>query len=345
MTVDYNHSSDLTIEQKLESLKQSVNRELDAVRDESIQKSGNYMRFTSSGGLDIGYESNGVRVNIRGDGIRFIDKYKAIFAASIGSTTVDIEEESEPETEAVGDGENNTATFSHSTRYGIDYVTNVAFDLLVYPEGVMGDQYETQAIPITDEATAYDVIANENVQGTIMWQRSEDTITVTINATGQAIHIILRRVVISYKSGSDVVSKISMGAFPLEDDALLKIGNGTSDNDRSNAFSVDWTGQAKAGGETLAKASNLVVEQVSASVSANSGTYYTVTLTGGKPGYYPLCVAGYNFAGTNRVYQRCYMVRITNREGGAVTVQARAFNTSAGSYNGTVYVDVLWVKL
>lgn len=69
------------------------------------------------------------------------------------------------------------------------------------------------------------------------------------------------------------------------------------------------------------------------------------TITVQKDGWYPYAVAGFNVAGTNRMYQNVYECTLTGRSAGEATVTYRFRNMANATYDGTFYVDILWIKI
>ena len=85
--------------------------------------------------------------------------------------------------------------------------------------------------------------------------------------------------------------------------------------------------------------------------SATTGNVNTNTDSGDKTatftkaGYYPYGIVGINMGGTNRMYQNIYEYRLSSRSSGSCTMTYRFRNNSSSTFSGTLYVDVLWIKI
>ena len=69
------------------------------------------------------------------------------------------------------------------------------------------------------------------------------------------------------------------------------------------------------------------------------------TITVQKAGWYPYSISGFNMAGTNRMYQNLYECTLTGRAAGEATVTYRFRNFANATFDGTFYVDILWIKI
>ena len=131
------------------------------------------------------------------------------------------------------------------------------------------------------------------------------------------------------------------------------IGNGTADNARSNALTVDWSGNVVASGDVTDGNSNVlsnkadkssvknisVVSKSGSTGSISSGSYKNLSLTPTAPAGKSLvgCV-GVHMEGTNSSY--CQLIGYYVN-GSDVHVQMK--NTSSGSVTWTCTVDALYV--
>lgn len=189
------------------------------------------------------------------------------------------------------------------------------------------------------------------------------------HAIGHGLKVSRAGVVVIGKYNEDEISYIDID--PSADNRsknLFVIGKGSADNARSNALEIDTSGNEKLSGDLTAK--DISAQDISASgtVKANSHECFNVgnievvdesTSTGSvaantdsgaksfdisKAGYYPIAIAGYNMAGTNRMYQNVYAVYLSAQGNGTGTVSYRHRNGSASSFSGTLHVYVLWAK-
>lgn len=124
------------------------------------------------------------------------------------------------------------------------------------------------------------------------------------------------------------------------------IGNGTSDNARSNALTVDWSGNVEAagglslyGGTAFEGMFHLATKSKTiGAVSANGGTK-TLSMDASLTGYAPIAISGWYVNGAARLHP--YMLRLYN---GNVQVYLCNNASSASSASATIEVQVLYVK-
>lgn len=150
---------------------------------------------------------------------------------------------------------------------------------------------------------------------------------------------------------ADQTNQTAIGQYNTKNNTnnLFVVGKGSSDSNRSDAFSVDANGNVESAGVLTASGlpSGLTTEQHSGNTGSISATTDSgsKSITATKPGYYPLGVVGWNFTGTNYMYQNLYYCRISSASDGSATVSYRFRNNSSASYSGTFNVDILWVKI
>lgn len=110
------------------------------------------------------------------------------------------------------------------------------------------------------------------------------------------------------------------------------------------------TGNATINGQDVSK----LLDRADFSMTTESGATGAIsattdsgakTITVQKDGWYPYAVAGFNVAGTNRMYQNVYECTLTGRSAGEATVTYRFRNTANATFDGTFYVDILWIKI
>lgn len=164
-------------------------------------------------------------------------------------------------------------------------------------------------------------------------------------------------------------AQTAIGKYNVADSAsALIIGNGTSINARSNALTVDWSGNVEAAGDvscvdvtasgdvsgaTLSSAGGLTLfgstsfdgmfhlatkSTTIGAVSANGGTK-TLTMDATLSGYAPIAISGWYVNGASRLHP--YMLRLYN---GNVQVYLCNNASSASSSSATIEVQVLYVK-
>ena len=121
-----------------------------------------------------------------------------------------------------------------------------------------------------------------------------------------------------------------------QSDTVFEIGNGTDDDNRSNAFAVTWDGVVYANGLS---SDVFAVENVSISVSASSAGAVSNTKSVSKSGYYPLGVVGASVE-SGGAYSRGFY--LTNVVDGSCTLNARLQASSTGTKNCNA--NILWVK-
>ncbi len=78
--------------------------------------------------------------------------------------------------------------------------------------------------------------------------------------------------------------------------------------------------------------------------NVSTGTSKSVEWSVSKSGYYPLGIVGWNVGGTNRMHQHVCKVMLTARDSGSATIEVFFYNGSSATFNGDIYVDLLWVK-
>ena len=136
-----------------------------------------------------------------------------------------------------------------------------------------------------------------------------------------------------------------VGQYNKNGNYLFAVGNGDSDSNRSNAFTVDndgvvgFSGVAMFGdpGGTFYIGSYVVVNNASvASQSYKEGTR-TIELAG----YYPLCVAGYN---SNTRYLTPVRFYLSDQQSGSASLHYMIFNPTSSARTGTCTMWVMWVK-
>lgn len=127
------------------------------------------------------------------------------------------------------------------------------------------------------------------------------------------------------------------------------IGNGTADNARSNAFTVDWNGNTDIPSGSQYKVNNKTATFDALTVTTESFSYPAIssgsasgarTATFSNPGFYPLGVIGLRTGASAAVPTR---FNLSSRSSGSATFSyvLRAVGAvSAGSGD----VDILWVK-
>lgn len=125
----------------------------------------------------------------------------------------------------------------------------------------------------------------------------------------------------------------------------LEIGNGTSDSARSNALTVDWSGNVECGTVNgvdvtdALTADSLVVEQKTSSsytISANSVLSSMPTVNVAKTGYKALGIVGANSSNVN--------VNILRANISGTTAYMKLHNPTSSSISTTVTLFVLYVK-
>lgn len=128
-----------------------------------------------------------------------------------------------------------------------------------------------------------------------------------------------------------------------QSDTVFEIGNGTSDDDRSNALTVDWGGNVNAAGILSAGAISsglFSVVNVSISVSASAAGAVANSKSVSKTGYFPLGIVGTSVE-TGGAYSRGFY--LTNEANGSCTLNARLYASSSGTKNCNV--NILWLKV
>lgn len=123
------------------------------------------------------------------------------------------------------------------------------------------------------------------------------------------------------------------------------IGNGSADNARSDAFTVDYSGNVTATGAITAGGfpSGLTTQKVDVSftnIAANSAEETTKTVT--KAGYYPLGVVGFSVANGSLAMRRCYL---SAQSTGSCTVTFNVRNVSSSAVSSSdASAYILWAK-
>ena len=140
----------------------------------------------------------------------------------------------------------------------------------------------------------------------------------------------------------------AIGKYNVADStSALIIGNGTgSGSSRSNALTVDWSGNVEAagglslyGGTAFEGMFHLATKSTTiGAVSANGGTK-TLTMDASLTGYAPIAISGWYVNGAARLHP--YMLRLYN---GNVQVYLCNNASSASSSSATIEVQVLYVK-
>lgn len=117
------------------------------------------------------------------------------------------------------------------------------------------------------------------------------------------------------------------------------IGNGTNNNNRSNALTVDWQG----GVAFYDPSRTFVVESVEIETARlNSGANGQYNVTAQKEGYYPIGVVGFSCVNGSLVARRMYIDTQAIGSCNAV-VNVRNVASSAASAS-SVTLNILWVK-
>ena len=123
-----------------------------------------------------------------------------------------------------------------------------------------------------------------------------------------------------------------------------------NDDDVEVLGDMKVTGNATINGQDVSK----LLDRADFSMTTESGATGAIsattdsgakTITVQKGGWYPYAVAGFNVAGTNRMYQNVYECTLTGRSAGKATVTYRFRNNANSTYDGTFYVDILWIKI
>ena len=123
-----------------------------------------------------------------------------------------------------------------------------------------------------------------------------------------------------------------------------------NDDDVEVLGDMKVTGNATINGQDVSK----LLDRADFSMTTESGATGAIsattdsgakTITVQKDGWYPYAVAGFNVAGTNRMYQNVYECTLTGRSAGKATVTYRFRNNANSTYDGTFYVDILWIKI
>lgn len=193
--------------------------------------------------------------------------------------------------------------------------SNVASGLTAHAEGSEttatgymshSEGYKTASVGVYSHAEGHGTIANRKAQTTIGEYNTKD-------ASG-------------------------LSEFFRGDHALI-IGNGTDDNSRSNALTVDWQG-----GVAFADPSRtFVVESVEIETARlNSGANGQYNVTAQKEGYYPIGVVGFSCVNGSLVARRMYIDTQAIGSCNAV-VNVRNVASSAASAS-SVTLNILWVK-
>ena len=107
---------------------------------------------------------------------------------------------------------------------------------------------------------------------------------------------------------------------------------------------IEANGRSTASMLTRSEFSTTTESGATGSVAATSDSG-AKTITVQKDGWYPYAIAGYNMAGTNRMYQNLYECALTGRSAGEATVTYRFRNNASAAFDGTLYVNILWIKI
>lgn len=127
------------------------------------------------------------------------------------------------------------------------------------------------------------------------------------------------------------------------------IGNGTADNARNNALTVDWNGNTDIPSGSQYKVNNKTATFDALTVTDEKFTYSAISSGGNSgtqsetyqnAGYYPLGVVGYRTGNGNAVPIR---MRLSSQQSGQCTFQFYLRAVGAVSA-GTGHVHILWVK-
>ena len=120
-------------------------------------------------------------------------------------------------------------------------------------------------------------------------------------------------------------------------DYAVIVGNGTANDARSNALTVDWAGNVTIAGTI----NNFIVAETKSkstgSISENTGADITISVT--KTGYTAIGILGVQFTGSASGYCQPRQFRIDN--GSAIIY---AWNSHTSAHTWTAYCTVLYVK-
>lgn len=136
-----------------------------------------------------------------------------------------------------------------------------------------------------------------------------------------------------------------VGQYNMDDNYLFAIGNGSSDSNRSNAFTVDNYGVVGFSGVAMfgdpANTFYITSHTVVNNASVASLNYKDGQLTIEKAGYYPLCIAGYNSTTRYLTPTRFYL---SDQQSGSGLLNYMIFNPTSSARTGTCTIWVMWVK-
>lgn len=160
---------------------------------------------------------------------------------------------------------------------------------------------------------------------------------------------------------------MAMGKYNLRGSAkAFAIGNGSDDNTRSDAFTVDWNGDVdiaqgavyKVNGIPLTASdiggigkNELVVQEhtLTTSLTVSSGTQLNTTYSASKSGRYkPLGIMGWKMAngsGNGGSYALPFGIFIESSSTGLATIRAGIRAVGGNVNNCTLSVYILWMKL
>lgn len=136
-----------------------------------------------------------------------------------------------------------------------------------------------------------------------------------------------------------------VGQYNMDDNYLFAIGNGSSDSNRSNAFTVDNYGVVGFSSVAMfgdpANTFYITSHTVVNNASVASLNYKDGQLTIEKAGYYPLCIAGYNSTTRYLTPTRFYL---SDQQSGSGLLNYMIFNPTSSARTGTCTIWVMWVK-
>ena len=149
-----------------------------------------------------------------------------------------------------------------------------------------------------------------------------------------------------YHVSAPSTNSFVIGSYNIEDNSggmasageyLFTIGNGTSENNRSNALTVAWDSTVAFGDPSK----TFIVEEYTKSYSAiSSGSAFNWSEQKSKSGYYPIGVVGFR---TNMQALVVNMVKLSSVQSGQCTINMNA-RAVANVPAGTAQMYVLWIK-
>lgn len=121
-------------------------------------------------------------------------------------------------------------------------------------------------------------------------------------------------------------------------DNAFEIGNGTSDNNRSNAFAVDWHGGAAFGNVSR---TFKVIEYTHPFSALSSGNAMNWSEVVSEPGYVPIGVVGFRTSMQALLVNMCRLTYDSVNDEYRINMNARAVANVSAS---TASMNVLWIK-